>query len=231
MRSLRPPPKVTPPKPPAHLFEPRESVAPVPFRLEKQPEKPAVTYEDDVKFQMQQLEEEMRMLLEQEKELKRPAGPSGAHPSAAVFGGNRTGAPHSFPSHAAGSDLFASRVNPLDWRKNGYPSEFAYMKAMGQMEISNGPPARVQSLPAQVPKPIGEPQLEQRDSYAVQNRSRAEPGREVEQRYERDMTSPARRKGGAIQNLYNDDENLRRKFASQHQYSDLLHQQVCVRGY
>jgi hypothetical protein len=226
MRSLRPPPKVTPPKPPAHLFEPREPVAPVPFRLEKQPEKPAATYEDDVKFQMQQLEEDMRMLLEQEKEMKGSAGRSGAHQSAAASGGNGNGAPHGLLSNAARSDPFAPRVNPSDWRKSGYPSEFAYMKAMGQMEISNATPARAHSLPPQVPKPTGDLQLEPRDSYAVQSNTRAEPGRAVEQRYERDMTSPARRKGGAIQNLYNDDENLRRKFASQHQYSDLLHQQV-----
>jgi hypothetical protein len=221
MRSLRPPPRVTPPKPPAHLFEPREEIAPV--RLEKQLEKSAYSYEDDVKFQMQQLEEEMRQLLAQENGTGAPVMPErNARPAEPLM------RPAVAPKRS-GVDPFAPAINPADWKKNGFPSEFAYMKAMGQLEISNGPPNVLNAAPKVSAGPaapsVAPPQ--QRLRMDVVDTSSA-PNRMVDklQEREREMVSPARRKGGAIQNLYNDEENLRRKFASQHEYSDQLQRQV-----
>ena len=210
MRSLRPPPKVTPPKPPAHLFEPRDDVVPVRLdtRVTQQQRPPAtMAYEDDVKFQMQQLEEEMKQLLAKEsggispvpaQDYDRRAEPLRiqSRPD------DQSQVPRSIAKASLGGrDPFSTNINPADWRKNGYPSEFAYMKAMGQLEISNAPP----SILSQAPK------------VSVGNKDFPS---------EREKGSPVRRKGGAIQNLYNDEDDLRRKFVNQHQYSDQLQRQA-----
>ena len=116
------------------------------------------------------------------------------------------------------------------------------MKAMGQLEIGNEPPTILNSAPkvvvsnsryadppSNVPPnyPMNQNNSRSNEHNARQDSQLVPTGDRTRER-EREMTSPARRKGGAIQNLYNDEENLRRKFASQHEYSDQLHRQVGV---
>jgi hypothetical protein len=172
---------------------------------------------------MQQLEEEMRQLLAKESGMGAPMMPE--HSA-------RHGEPPMRPTVApkkAGVDPFAPAINPADWKKNGFPSEFAYMKAMGQLEISNAPPnalsaaPKVSSGPA---APFAAPPQQRLRMDEVDIASAPNRMNDKLQEREREMVSPARRKGGAIQNLYNDEENLRRKFASQHEYSDQLQRQV-----
>ena len=278
MRSLRPPPKVTPPKPPAHLFEPRDDVVPVRLdtRVTQQQRPPAtMAYEDDVKFQMQQLEEEMKQLLAKEsggispvpaQDYVRRAEP----PRIQSRPDDQSQVPRSIAKASLGGrDPFSTSINPADWRKNGYPSEFAYMKAMGQLEISNAPPSILSQAP-KVSAPTENPSLSTRESLQASSGGRdpfstninpadwRKNGYPSEFAYmkamgqleisnappsilsqapkvsvgnkdfpsEREKGSPVRRKGGAIQNLYNDEDDLRRKFVNQHQYSDQLQRQA-----
>lgn len=256
MRSLRPPPKVTPPKPPAHLFEPREEVPPV--KMNNSSTKP-YDFEDDVKFQMQQLENEMKMMLAG-KDKGGIDPPSYSAPSDRHSYSNDPQEParinpsdwkaKGFPSEFAymkasgqldikpsplmrdsrdatygqqpqnkqqlAPDPYPARINPSDWKAKGFPSEFAYMKATGQLDLKPEVPQFHGSMnPRTGFDPVSQPP-------AVNPRTNSD----LRDQYEKQLVSPARRKGGAMQNLYVEEDNLRRKFANQHNYSEQLEQQV-----
>jgi hypothetical protein len=240
MRSIRPPPKVTPPKPPSHLFEPREEI--VPMRLEKKlapAASPApIDFEDDVRRQMAELENELKSLANQDVSSDalayKPRNPE------TDFSRDRNMMQPTVPDQGSavpsGGEDFASslnqrRVNPNDWKAKGFPSEFAYMKAMGQLEISDKPqqpPPRVNNRNDGYD---GRNSYAQSASAAGEYNTGAPPPSNVrlmEKNYERDMVEPARRKGGAIAHLYAEEEATRNKAASQHNYSDQLQRQVCV---
>jgi len=285
MRSLRPPPKVTPPKPPAHLFEPRDDVAPIPMRLEKKMDEPKpYNFEDDVKFQMQQLENEMKMMLAKDK------GDGGQPPFVSQLDKRGADPRSSYGSHTGVSEPFPERVNPSDWKSKGFPSEYAYMKATGQLDAKPNPQPRAQpmqdprdskpnydagygqqraqhqgpaasfperinpadwkakgfpsefaymkatgqlDIPSNKPIPpmFGESSnLNLKPNYDPRNAPLVvEPPMPAKNAntYEKEIVSPARRKGGAMQNLYVGEDELRKKFANQHSYSDQLQQQVC----
>lgn len=86
MRSLRPAPRVAPPRPPLHLFEPNQDSStstgrndkPNPASYRTAPTlattdvapSPVIHFEDDVKNEMMKLEREMMELLLQEEALK-----------------------------------------------------------------------------------------------------------------------------------------------------------------
>lgn len=290
MRSLRPPPKVTPPKPPAHLFEPREDVAPIPLRLEKKLDEPKpYNFEDDVKFQMQQLENEMKLMLSKDKgdglqPFASQLDNRGADPRNSY--GSQHSAPQPFPERVNPSDWkakgfpseyaymkatgqldgkpnpqpqsraqsneslngsrdtkpnfdagyvqqphkqsqgsvasFPERINPADWKAKGFPSEFAYMKATGQLDIPSSKP--IPSMYNESVNPNAMPSYDPKGASSFN-----EPPMRVTDptSYEKGIVSPARRKGGALQNLYVGEDELRKKFANQHSYSDQLQQQVC----
>lgn len=283
MRSLRPPPKVTPPKPPAHLFEPRDDI--VPIRLEKKMDdvKP-YNFEDDVKFQMQQLENEMKLMLVKDRGSGEPTSvasqfdrrvdprvsygslhapepfPERINPSDWKAKGfpseyaymkatgqldmpsskpisetrpqfNETSARDSKSNFDPGFVLqnkqqsvsqFPETINPKDWRAKGFASEYAYMKASGQLDIPSNKP-----IPPMFDSNLGG-NRDSKASYDPRSVPYSEPNASSNERqqYEKEIVSPARRKGGALQNLYVEEDELRRKFASQHSYSDQLHQQV-----
>lgn len=283
MRSLRPPPKVTPPKPPARLFEPRDDIAPV--RLEEKMETASSAkpydFEDDVKFQMQQLENEMKLMLAKDRGVGEPSFASSMDRRADPPGPN-FGAQHAAP------DTFPSRINPSDWKVKGFPSEFAYMKATGQLDIPSNKPIPQSFNPSGMSQVPG-PSFDSHDSFMGQNKQQmlesshgrinpsdwkakgfpsefaymkatgqldipstkpisqfndpnmardSRPGNNLpvhslpnargydRDHYEKEIVSPARRKGGALQNLYVEEDELQRKFANQHSYSDQLQQQV-----
>lgn len=234
MRPLRPPPRVTPPKPPAHLFEPREDIG-LPVRLDTQLKaaKPQFDFEDDVKFQMQQLENEMKLMLAKET-ANVGSGPAAAnqfahadHDSRSSYEPTSHNTSIGRPNMPSGSNPFDSRVNPNDWKAKGFPSEFAYMKAMGLLEIGSNKPSAPSKLNVQPSHPAAPPEVRDTRVPAAQTGPPMQGQDHSDGHYEREMISPARRKGGAIQNLYVEEEDLRRKFASQHSYSDQLQKQVC----
>ena len=240
-------------------------------------------FEDDVKFQMQQLENEMKMMLTKDK------GDGGLQPFASQLDkrgadprssyGSQAGAPEPFPERVNPSDWkakgfpseyaymkatgqldakpnhqprpqpihdvrdskpnydsgygqqrgqhqgpaasFPERINSADWKAKGFPSEFAYMKATGQLDIPSNKP--IPSMFGESANPSSKPNYDPRNAPLVVEPPM--PGKNSNA-YEKEIVSPARRKGGAMQNLYVGEDELRKKFANQHSYSDQLQQQV-----
>lgn len=199
-----------------------------PIRLDNQLKaketKPVFDFEDDVKFQMQQLENEMKLMLTKDHGVSGngpvPSKQLANNDTHNTFQQEHFSTGRSNPTMAANTaDM---RINPKDWKAKGYPSEFAYMKAMGQLDIKPDVEQSKPSLqPTQNPAQVGH-----RGDNGYISQPYNDPQSSAEKKYEREMVSPARRKGGAIQNLYAEEEDLRRKFASQHSYSDQLQKQV-----
>ena len=246
MRPLRPPPKVTPPRPPAHLFE-RDEVVPVKLDKKLENVSPAFDFEDDVKRQMQELENELKMLSQGQAPAsnfsKDPQNYSVDDRDAKNFSKFGVGSENRVSQepqyghadmqpgkyHAHGPPL---RINPADWKSKGFPSEFAYMKAMGQLEISSNkpPPNNNNMQPRVMPGQPPQQQLYPPQNQYEQQQQQQERGNygTMEKKYEKEMLSPARRKGGAISHLYDEDEDLRRKAAMQQDYSGQLMKQVII---
>lgn len=174
MRSVRPPPKVVPPKPPQYLFEPHENDNKTPINKNILPNQvkfdpnqnlnnttndiyiPSSNnnniikedFEDDVRQQMIQLENEMKELLLQEQQLK-----------------------------ASQNDIY---------------------------------------------KPL----MDQYNQFPLDNNVINDKQFNKDKEMEKYLVAPARRKGGAITNLYQDEDDMKLKSARQVDYNEQLQKQV-----
>eukprot|EP00600_Ochromonadales_sp_CCMP1393_P006777 CAMPEP_0174966650 /NCGR_PEP_ID=MMETSP0004_2-20121128/7142_1 /TAXON_ID=420556 /ORGANISM="Ochromonas sp., Strain CCMP1393" /LENGTH=473 /DNA_ID=CAMNT_0016215687 /DNA_START=23 /DNA_END=1441 /DNA_ORIENTATION=+ len=216
MRSVRPAPRVVPPHPPAHLFEPRNEKVDVdhvvePTEPKETPAQPTTGgFDDDVRREMEKLEADLKSMLAKEKELE-TASRELDHKMVQQSQGS-DGKVGARPAKQEAWEQVNESINPNDWKRKGFPSEFAYMKAMGQLDVKKKSGNQPEQAPT-APKCPG---------YKLNTKMSPMSARDMEKA----LISPARRKGGALSHMYDKDDALQKKLAAQQEYNDQLHQQM-----